>query len=98
MTPEQIEIESKKFEEFMRDKHSYMCLDKTPDGSIYIDRNVYYLRQGWLACCQSRDILCVTLPKPSTMYDHFDDPTKYWAKKEIIATLQSAGINYRVEE
>ncbi len=89
MTPEQIEIERKKFEEHFKDRKGYLKRD--PANGFYINKHTAGLWAGWLACCDS---LCVTLPKRGIGY-YEDDMVNL---DDVIERLQSAGINYRVEE
>jgi hypothetical protein len=104
MTPEQIEIERKKFEEcFIKSHPELMRMSpntlRIVDGE-YINEVAHYKLLGWLACCESRDSLCVTLPKEWLSVDDSVTPDlNKWYRADIVQKrLKSAGINYRVEE
>jgi hypothetical protein len=98
MTPEQIEIERKKFDIWHKENHGFSASQVTCLG-VYIHKKVQIKWMTWLACCESRDSLCVTLPKFEIIYDDYAQSSgNYYRKEEIDYLLQSAGINYRVEE
>jgi len=96
MTPEQIEIERKKFEAYWNDEY-LPSFKGMPMAMMLGFKEI--AEKTWIACCESRDSLCVTLPKFEIIYDdHAHSSGNYYRKEEIDYLLQSAGINYRVEE
>jgi len=101
MTPEQIEIERKKFETFRLyevNGNGFFVKTDTKTGE-YLDRYSEIKWRGWLACCESRDSLCVTLPNDDLNHKSLDFIYGYdTAIFDVQRALESAGINYRVEE
>lgn len=94
MTPEQIEIERKKFETWFLTENDISGLFKNYNGD-YVGWHAHFSFKAWLA---SRDSLCVTLPEIHICYDSKEEKVRHLDYEDMIFNLQSAGINYRVEE
>jgi len=96
MTPEQIEIERKKFED-IEIKNGNNTLRDYRDESKYWSEVQQSRFEGWLACCESRESVCVVLPKKKRVVTNAQASYNK-AIDDFVFLLQSSGISYREEE
>lgn len=94
---ELVEVWRKDFEELMRKTYPLHPLKRLPDNSAYINRDVFYLEQGFLLAKLSQP--SVVLPKGHLM----DDPDRmgrgrYLMIESVERAITRAGYNYEVKE
>jgi hypothetical protein len=91
MNDEFIDVWRKEFESMMKKERPLNSLKRLPDDSAYIDRDTFYLEQGFLMAKRSQKV--VELPKRGQGF-YLDDMVNL---DDVIESLTAAGIQYTVK-
>lgn len=95
MTDQQVEIWRKDFESMMKIKYPLHSLKRLPDDSAYIDRDVFYIEQGFLMAKRNQPV--IELPNIELPNEHGNIRGQLLYKREAQKAITAAGYQYKVK-